>query len=65
MMLWVKGRYAKPGYTTGAAEDLERGFFYLLLRPETASAFRVEPLLKRCLFFSLGDPESSELSRRV
>ncbi len=42
-MLWGKGRYAKPGYTTGAAGDLERGFFYLLVGPvEVANFFRVE-----------------------
>src|SRR6266568_4012090 len=59
---------ALPGYTTGAAGVLESGFFYLLLRPETASAFRVEPLLKRCLFFHLvilnplNSPEESDHS---
>jgi hypothetical protein len=26
-----KGRYAKPGYTTGAADNSETGFIYLLV----------------------------------
>ncbi len=39
MMLWGKGRYAKPGYTTGATEVLERGFFYLLVRSSTRGKF--------------------------
>jgi len=31
-----KGRYAKPGYTTGAADNSETGFIYLLVTNQSA-----------------------------